>query len=65
MSGTWNTDLMPWRRRNTNKENDMPKPNDPPQPAPKGPCPSGGQHNWTISGHIRTCSKCGASENVG
>lgn len=21
-------------------------------------------HNWTISGHIATCTKCGASQNV-
>lgn len=27
-------------------------------------CPQGGRHEWTISGHIATCSKCGASQNV-
>lgn len=27
-------------------------------------CPQGGRHEWTISGHIATCSKCGATRNV-
>lgn len=34
---------------------------DKPKPPPPAPCPP---HNWTISGHIATCSKCGASQNV-
>lgn len=34
-------------------------------PAPRaGDCPQGGSHDWVISGHIATCTKCGASQNV-
>ncbi|MGH3587474.1 MAG: hypothetical protein ACRDQ0_14235 [Pseudonocardia sp.] len=27
-------------------------------------CPRGGNHDWRYSGHIRTCNKCGTSENA-
>jgi hypothetical protein len=55
---------MPWFGSSDGDNEDM-EPGNPDQPPPAGLCPAGpGPHDWNYSGHIRRCSRCGASEAV-
>jgi len=55
---------MPWFGSSDGDNEDM-EPGNPDQLPPAGLCPAGpGPHDWNYSGHIRRCSRCGASEAV-